>query len=145
MKRLLETDKDKQIILIRFLIGAVFLSEGIQKILFPETLGGGRFETIGLPAADFLGLFVGIIEISCGFFILIGLYSRLACLPLLIIIGTAIMVTKSGIYTEKGIWELLHAARTDWAMLLGCIFILIKGSGFYSVDYNVFKNEIATL
>ena len=38
------------ILLIRILVGWVFLSEGIQKFLFPATLGTGRFAKIGIPA-----------------------------------------------------------------------------------------------
>jgi uncharacterized membrane protein YphA (DoxX/SURF4 family) len=30
-------------VLIRLAVGAIFLSEGIQKFLFPDTLGVGRF------------------------------------------------------------------------------------------------------
>ena len=39
----------KAVLLIRILVGWVFLSEGIQKFLFPESLGVGRFTKIGIP------------------------------------------------------------------------------------------------
>jgi len=39
----------KAMLLIRILVGWVFLSEGIQKFLFPESLGVGRFVKIGIP------------------------------------------------------------------------------------------------
>jgi uncharacterized membrane protein YphA (DoxX/SURF4 family) len=48
------------------LIGAVFLSEGIQKFLFPDQLGAGRFLKIGLPSPEILGPLVGGFEILCG-------------------------------------------------------------------------------
>jgi putative oxidoreductase len=35
--------KQRQQYLYRLTVGAVFLSEGIQKFLFPDTLGAGRF------------------------------------------------------------------------------------------------------
>jgi uncharacterized membrane protein YphA (DoxX/SURF4 family) len=53
----------------------------------------------------------------------------------------AFATTKSEVYFEKGFWELLHGSRTDWAMLLGSIFLLIKGSGFWSLDKRLMKNE----
>ena len=36
------------VLLIRLMVGAVFLSEGIQKFLFPADVGAGRFAKIGL-------------------------------------------------------------------------------------------------
>jgi hypothetical protein len=61
-----------------------FLSEGIQKFLFPESLGVGRFVKIGIPLPELMASFVGVTEIICGALILIGLFTRLACVPLLI-------------------------------------------------------------
>src|SRR5690606_23215469 len=116
------------------MVGAVFLSEGIQKFLFPAVRGRGRFETIGLPAPEFLGAFVGAFEILCGILILIGLFTRLASIPILIIMLVAIASTKFTILTDEGLWEMLHDARTDWAMLLGGIFLFIRGGGLWSLD-----------
>nr|DAC74677.1 TPA_exp: membrane protein, distant similarity to thiosulphate:quinone oxidoreductase DoxD [Elizabethkingia anophelis] len=116
------------------MVGAVFLSEGIQKFLFADTLGAGRFAKIGLPNPEFLGPFVGSFEIVCGFLILIGLLTRLVSIPLIIIMFVAIATTKSEVLAEKGFWEMMHGSRTDWAMLLGSIFLLIKGGGRWSID-----------
>lgn len=116
------------------------MSEGIQKFLFPALRGAGRFEKIGLPAPEFLGGFVGTFEIACGLLILLGLRTRLASIPLIIIMLVAFATTKSEVYLEKGFWELLHGSRTDWAMLLGSAFLLIKGGGQWSIDHKVMKN-----
>jgi hypothetical protein len=32
---------------------------------------------------------------------------------------------------------MLHDSRTDWAMLLGSIFLLIKGGGRWSLDKKI--------
>jgi uncharacterized membrane protein YphA (DoxX/SURF4 family) len=140
-KKLLQTDNSKTTILIRLMVGAVFLSEGIQKFLFPDTLGAGRFSKIGLPSPEFLGSFVGTFEIVCGTLILLGLFTRFAGIPLIIIMLVAIATTKTEVLAKDGFWEMLHGSRTDWAMLLGSIFLLIKGSGFYSLDKRLFKSE----
>ena len=116
------------------MVGAVFLSEGIQKFLFPELRGAGRFERIGLPEPDFLGTFVGAFEVTCGLFILLGLLTRLAAIPTLFIMIVAIITTKSEVLSNQGFWEMMHGSRTDWAMMLGSIFLIIKGSGAYAVD-----------
>ncbi|MCA0429157.1 MAG: DoxX family protein [Bacteroidetes bacterium] len=138
--RILNTDNSKTTILIRLMVGAVFLSEGIQKFLFADTLGAGRFEKIGLPSPEFLGSFVGGFEIVCGLLILVGLFTRLASIPLIIIMLVAIVTTKSEVLAEKGFWEMMHGSRTDWSMLLGSIFLLIKGGGFWSADKILKKN-----
>ena len=49
----------KAILLIRILVGWVFLSEGIQKFLFPDSLGVGRFVKIGIPWPQVMAPFVG--------------------------------------------------------------------------------------
>lgn len=134
LSKFLNTDNSKTTILIRLIVGAVFLSEGIQKFLFPDELGAGRFAKIGLPSPEFLGSFVGTFEIICGALILIGLLTRFASVPLIIIMLVAIATTKAQVLADKGFWELLHGSRTDWAMLLGSIFLLINGGGFYSID-----------
>lgn len=137
LKKIIQTDLSKTTILIRLTVGAVFLSEGIQKFLFPAIRGAGRFEKIGLPSPEFLGSFVGAFEILCGILILIGLLTRLASVPLIVIMLVAFATTKWEVYVEKGFWELLHGSRTDWAMLLGSVFLLIKGVGKWSLDRNL--------
>lgn len=132
--RFLKTDAFKTTLLIRLMVGAVFLSEGIQKYLFPEVRGAGRFESIGLPMPEFLGYFVGGFEIVCGLLILLGLLTRLAVIPTITIMLVAIGTTKIPMLFEDGFWEMSHAARTDYAMLLGSIFLLIRGGGFGSID-----------
>ena len=68
----------KGIVLIRVLVGWVFLSEGIQKFLFPDPLGVGRFVKIGIPWPQVMAPFVGVVEIACGSLLLIGLVTWLA-------------------------------------------------------------------
>lgn len=133
-KTFIKTDGSATTILIRCMVGLVFLSEGIQKFVLPGIRGAGRFEKIGLPYPDFFGSFVGGFEIICGFLIIIGLLTRYAATPLIIIMLVAISVTKTQVYTNDGFWELLHGSRTDWAMLLGSIFLAIKGGGKWSAD-----------
>lgn len=134
LKKILKTDNAPTTLLIRLMVGIVFLSEGIQKFLFPAIRGAGRFEKIGLPEPEILGTFVGSFEVLSGLFILLGLFTRLAAIPSLIIMLVAIYTTKIDILLNQGLWEMLHAARTDWSMLLGSIFLIIKGGGFASAD-----------
>lgn len=124
----------KAILLIRILVGWVFLSEGIQKFLFPESLGVGRFVKIGIPLPQLMAPFVGVAEIICGALVLIGLFTRLACVPLLIDICVALYSTKIVTFMKNGFWGTLHEGRTDVSMLLGLIFLLIVGGGTLALD-----------
>lgn len=138
-ERLTRTRNEFTTFLVRLMVGAVFLSEGIQKFLFPESVGSGRFEKIGLPSPEILGPFVGTTEIMAGTLLLLGLFTRLAAIPTLVIMLVAISVTKIDIGLQQGIWEMLHASRTDWSMLIGSIFLIIKGGGWASVDVQINK------
>ena len=133
--------------LIRFVVGLVFLSEGIQKCLYPAENGAGRFARIGIPAPEVMGPFVGVVEIVCGTLILIGFLTRLATIPLIINMLVAILSTKIPVLLGHGfwgfslrnvpyygLWGMLHEARTDLAMLFGSIFLLIVGGGLWSID-----------
>jgi uncharacterized membrane protein YphA (DoxX/SURF4 family) len=121
----------RAIILIRILVGWVFVSEGIQKFLFPAALGVGRFAKIGIPQPAFLAPVVGAIEIGCGLLLIFGIWTRLASIPLLVIISTAIVTTKIPElhHAGQGFWFMLHDARTDFSMALGLVFLLIAGGG----------------
>jgi putative oxidoreductase len=134
MKRLFATHAPAATILIRIMIGAVFLSEGIQKFLFPADVGAGRFEKIGFANHELVAQFVACFEIACGALVLLGLATRLAVIPLTVIMLTAIVTTKFPILQQSGFWKMAHEARTDWAMLLGAIFLLIVGAGPMSID-----------
>ncbi|MDZ7766047.1 MAG: DoxX family protein [Melioribacteraceae bacterium] len=136
-----KTDINFPIIIIRIMVGFVFISEGIQKFLYPEIRGVGRFIKIGIPYPEFFGYFVPTFEIVCGVLILIGLFTRLASIPLIIIMLTAIISSKIPILINEGFWEMAHAARTDWSMLLGSIFLLIVGAGKYSIDNYLSKKS----
>jgi len=122
------------LLLVRFIVGCVFLSEGIQKFLFQDALGIGRFARIGLPFPHFLGYFVPTFEVGCGVLVLAGLFTRLASIPLTIIMLVAIASTKIPILMNEGFWKMAHEARTDWAMLVGSVILLIAGAGKYSLD-----------
>src|ERR1700730_15154890 len=76
-QKLLSTNAPAAVILIRLIIGGVFLSEGIQKFLLPVALGVGRFTKIGIPAPEIMAPFVGVCEIVCGVFFVLGLLTRL--------------------------------------------------------------------
>jgi len=136
IKNHLTTDAAKTTILIRLMTGAVFLSEGIQKFLFPGILGVGRFIKIGIPYPEYLAPFVGGVEIVAGILLLIGLYTRIASVLLFINICVAIITTKYPLL-HNSFWTFAHESRTDFCMFIGTLFLLIKGGGYWSFDFKL--------
>jgi putative oxidoreductase len=135
-------------VLVRLLVGlVVFLPEGIQKLAFPEMLGAGRFAAIGIPYPALMGPFVGAVETLCGALIILGALTRLAAIPLIVIMLVAIVSTKLPILlghdvwifhlprlARYGFWSMIHEAGADFDMLLGSVYLLIVGAGAWSLD-----------
>ena len=152
LERRKEAAAPAAVVLIRLMVGVVFFTEGIQKFFYPDELGVGRFVKIGIPAPEILAPFVGVVEIVCGALVIVGWLTRLAAIPLLINISTAIVSTKIPMLLGHGFWtftlaklprygllSMLHEARTDLSMLLGLLFLLIVGAGTWSVDARLGK------
>lgn len=139
--KVIETRGSAAVILIRLMVGAVFLSEGIQKFLFPGEVGAGRFAKIGLPSPEILAPFVGTFEIICGALVILGMLTRLAVIPLLIIMAVAITTTKIPILINSGFWKMAHESRTDFSMVMGSLFLLIEGAGKWSLDMKLLSRR----
>ena len=147
IRKIVTTKTPPAVILIRLLVGTIFLSEGIQKFLYTAEVGAGRFAKIGIPFPEMMAPFVGGVEAVCGLLLLVGLITRLATIPLIITMLVAILSTKIPILLGHGFWGfslrnvpyygfwgMAHEIRTDWSLLLGSIFLLIVGAGKWSVD-----------
>lgn len=155
-QKIVATNAPASVILIRLMVGAVFLTEGIQKFLFSAEVGAARFARIGIPNADVMAPVVGVVEIVCGTLLLLGLLTRLAAIPLIINMLVAILSTKIPILLGHGFWGfslrtvpyggfwgMAHETRTDFSMLLGSIFLLIVGAGALSLDARFQAKRVA--
>ena len=134
-------------ILIRLMVGSVFLAEGLQKFLYPSEVGAGRFARIGIPSPEVMGPFVGAVESVCGLLVLLGLFTRVTVVPLLGVMAVALVTTKLPILLGTdlgpfqvrqlpyyGFWGFAHESRTDFAMVVGSLFLLLVGPGRLSLD-----------
>ena len=117
--------------LLRLMVGWAFLSEGIQMVLHPAALGAAK---IGIPASHLISLLVGIVEIVCGAMLILGLATLYAIIPLLVVIGTTVAVTKIPLFYKQRFWAALHESRTDLCMFLGLIAVACLGAGGFAVD-----------
>jgi uncharacterized membrane protein YphA (DoxX/SURF4 family) len=132
------TQGPRSTLLVRLAVGLIFLTQGILKFTDPA-MGVSRFTRIGLPWPSFTAHFVGTFEILCGGLVLLGLVTRLAAIPLLMVISTAIATTKLPELARagQGFWFMVSDARTDFAMLCCLIFLLLAGPGRWSLDARV--------
>jgi uncharacterized membrane protein YphA (DoxX/SURF4 family) len=127
-------------ILIRVVVGLVFLTEGALKFIHPSEFASGRFAAIGLPYAHILAPVVGGVEIAGGLAIALNLFAGDAALVLLAVILTALVTTKLPILLghplgpfaliklpHYGLLAFLHEARVDLCMLFGLLAVVIDG------------------
>jgi len=131
-----KNEVDNRTLLVRFVVGFIFLTEGIQKYLFPELLGTGRFLKIGFSDPAFWAYFTGAFEIICGALIILGLLIRLASIPPFIIMLVAFVTTKWPILMDKGFWPFAHEYRTDFAMTFLLIYLFLYGASNWSENSN---------
>lgn len=125
----------RSILLIRSAVGLIFFSQGVLKYIDPN-MGVNRFARIGFSHPYFTAHFTGTFEMVCGLLVLLGLGTRVAVVPLLLVIGTAIATTKIPELwrPNQGFWFMVSDARTDFAMLCSLLFLLIAGPGRLSFD-----------
>jgi uncharacterized membrane protein YphA (DoxX/SURF4 family) len=131
-------------ILIRLAVGGVFFTSGLIKFLYANQ-GAGRFAKLGIPAPELMANFVGVVEITAGVLVAVGLATRLAAIPLFIdmfvAIGTSKLPLLFGAGPEPvaaapkiGLWAFAYQSRLDSTMLLSCLFLFAVGAGAWSLD-----------
>ena len=145
-ERVISHQAPPALLVLRIAIAFVFITEGIQKFVYPELLGVDRFIKIGIPYPEITAPFVGGVEIVGGALVLIGLYTRLAAFALVIDMIVAITATKVPILLghgfwgfaattgRTGFWPAAHEARLDIMMLSSCLLLLAIGPGKASFD-----------
>jgi len=129
-------------VLIRLSVGLIFLTQGVLKYIDPK-MGVLRFSRIGFPFPYFTAHFVGTIEMVCGLCVLLGLWTRAAAIPLLLVISTAIATTKAPelFRAGQGFWYMVSDARTDFAMLCSLLFLLLEGGRTWSWDARITRQR----
>ena len=132
-------------LIMRLMVGGVFLSEGILKFVYTNQ-GVGRFTKLGIPAPELTATFVGTLEIVGGILLMAGLFTRVIAIPFIIEMVVAILTTKIALYLgtsplplppalpKVGFWAVMHETRSDYAQILTSIFLLVVGPGSWSLD-----------
>lgn len=121
---------DTGLLILRIVIGIVFLMHGGQK-LFVFGFAGvtGAFGQMGVPMPAITGPLTAIVEFLAGGALVIGLLTRLAAFGLAIdMLGAILMVhLKGGFFLPNG----YEFALT---LLAANVAIAIAGAGYYSTD-----------
>ena len=117
------------LLLIRLSVGLIFLTQGILKFI-DSNMGVVRFTRIGFAHPYFMAHSVGGFEIVCGGPVRLGVWTRAASIPLLIIITTAMATTKIPELSRanQGFWYMVSDARTDFAMFCCLLFLIVHGA-----------------
>ncbi len=133
------------IILLRIMVGGVFLWEGILKFVYTNQ-GVGRFTKLGFPLPEFTANMVGGFEIVGGILLILGLLTRRVAIIFMIEMLVAMLSTKISLYfgisplplppspPQVGIWAVLHEIRSEYAQFFVSWFIALNGPGIWSLD-----------
>jgi len=112
--------------LLRIIFGSlIFINHGLPKIRrFPE-LQSGFYDPFGISHQGSL-LLVIFAEVFCAAFVVIGLFTRLAVIPLIITMVVVVFMSKQG--------QPLSKLELPVLFMGAFLAILFMGSGKYSVD-----------
>ena len=115
--------------LARLTLGVVFIGTGWGKL---HGLGKVTdfFTELGIPAPGFNAVLAASAELICGALLLVGLLSRLAAIPLIVVMTVAILTAKlEGLH---GISDLL--GFEEWTYIILALWIAVAGPGALSLD-----------
>ncbi|MEO7924255.1 MAG: DoxX family protein [Chitinophagaceae bacterium] len=130
MKRLFSTKySDRSIsfslLLLRLALGGLMIPHGYKKLMNFATKSASFTDPfhIGGPASMSLTIFA---EFFCAIFIVLGLMTRLACIPLIVAMSVAVFISHQGEVFGDGEQAALYLA--------GFVALLFTGPGKISVD-----------
>ena len=116
-------------LLARIAIGVVFAGTGWGKLHNLDRIAS-FFADLGIPAPGFNAVLASSAELVCGFLILAGLLTRLAAIPLIVVMLVAIATAKRG--DISGLSDLLGFTETLYVVLLA--WLATAGPGSISLD-----------
>ena len=132
----LEQMKDIPPLLARITLAGVFILAGFGKIRIPHQVGE-YFLSLGLPHPLLFAHLVGWTEFLIGICLLLGLFTRIAVLPLFVIMTVAILKARiQEIHRPTDLFNL-----TDFLYMILAFWLLISGPGRFSFDQRITKKR----
>ncbi|MEI1279330.1 DoxX family protein [Leptospira venezuelensis] len=144
---------DRSNLIIRILVGGVFIWEGIIKFLFVNQ-GIGRFTKLGFSHPEMTASFIGGLEILGGAMLILGILTKPLSFVFIIQMLVAMYLTKLPLLFETspllppqappifGFWAVLHEIRSEYSQALGCLFLYLSGPGRFSLDSILMKRRL---
>ena len=125
--------EDTAIALLRVAMGVVFIAHGWPKVFGSATAnhGSGRTEQLlrskGIPYPALVAKTMGYTELIAGLLVCVGLFTRVAVVPLILIVVGAIPMVK---------WKKGFVDGWDWPFVLIIVGLVLmaSGAGGLSVD-----------
>ena len=137
MKKLLSVDRTSQsvdvaLLITRVAIALLMLTHGVPKLgkFSQDPIQFMNFFGLGEPVSLSLAVFA---EVLCSVFLLLGLGTRFAVIPLSITMVVALL--------HVHIADPFSKQELAWHYLLVYAVLFILGSGKYSLDHLLFKRE----
>ncbi|ALC82665.1 MULTISPECIES: DoxX family protein [Bacillus] len=130
---------DTGLLLIRLVIGLLFVGHGAQK-LFGWFGGhglkgtGGWFESMGMKPGVTMALAAGLAELIGGVLFALGLFTPLAGVT---IAGTMVMAIVK-VHGPNGLWATENGYEYNLVLLAAAIGITLTGPGQYAIDALIF-------
>jgi putative oxidoreductase len=107
----------------------IFLQSGFWKL---QDLGRSAafFAKLGIPAPSLLAPFVGVVELVGGALVVAGLWTRVAALPLIVVLLVAIPAARAR--EIHGLTDLL--TTEEFLLILLCLWLAVFGAGPLSIE-----------
>ena len=118
----------------RITIAVVFIEAGWRKLnSIPKVVG--FFTNLGIPMPMANAVLVANTEFICGLAVLLGLCTRLASIPLVVIMTVALMTAKrAAIEGPSDIFEI-----SEFLFIVILVWLIIEGAGAFSLDRRLWK------
>lgn len=130
---------DLGLLIIRLVIGILFIGHGAQKLFgwfggYGLKGTGGWFDSIGMKPGVTMALFAGLAELLGGILLAAGLFTPLAAL---MIAGTMLMAILK-VHGANGLWSTSNGYEYNLTLIAVTIGLALIGPGRYAIDAILF-------
>ncbi|MEO6818812.1 MAG: DoxX family protein [Ginsengibacter sp.] len=135
MKRIFSTKYNHNalnfgLLLLRVMLGILLMKHGYDKLSNFDVLKHSFGSFMGMSSMLSLSLII-FAEFFCSLFLVLGLFTRFACIPIIVGMAVVVFVANGGHIFGKG--------ETPVMYLAAAITILFTGPGKFSLDGGIWK------